>query len=278
MTLFNKIFAIFLIVLIFIACNEKKDRAAMTANDSDIKSIVDILSTKTIYFGHQSVGYNIIDGINDILKEHNNSIKIEEITKANDINLHTFSHSKNGENSNPKSKIDSFVNFINNGAGKKVNIAFFKFCYVDFFGDSDVDSVFKYYQKNMKELKYNFPKVKFIHFTVPLTVYRTSGLKNQIKDFIKSIIGRETIEKMIKKDNIKRNNFSELIRSTYSKDEVFDLAGIESLNPEGKKELFKFDGKQYESLVPEYTSDGGHLNELGRNIVANALLKFLAKL
>ena len=36
--------------------------------------------------------------------------------------------------------------------------------------------------------------------------------------------------------------------------------------------------KNYYSLVPEYTNDGAHLNELGRKIVAEGLLNLLASI
>ena len=43
-------------------------------------------------------------------------------------------------------------------------------------------------------------------------------------------------------------------------------------------ETFTKDGENYYSLVPDYTDDGGHLNEKGRKIVAEQLLILLANL
>jgi lysophospholipase L1-like esterase len=36
------------------------------------------------------------------------------------------------------------------------------------------------------------------------------------------------------------------------------------------------DGKTYYHLVPDYTNDGGHLNETGRKLVAEQLLLTIA--
>ena len=80
-------------------------------------------------------------------------------------------------------------------------------------------------------------------------------------------------------DNIKRNQFNELIKKEYEeKEPFFDLAKIESSYPSGERASFTKDGKVYYSLVPEYTYDSGHLNEKGRKIVAEQLLIILASL
>jgi len=59
---------------------------------------------------------------------------------------------------------------------------------------------------------------------------------------------------------------------------IFDLAKIESTFPDGRRASFTKDGKTYYSMVPDYTYDGGHLNELGRKIAAEQLLFLLANL
>jgi lysophospholipase L1-like esterase len=56
------------------------------------------------------------------------------------------------------------------------------------------------------------------------------------------------------------------------------MAAVESTYPDGRPCTFRVAGRTYESLVPEYTTDGGHLNERGRRAVAAQLLVFLAGL
>ena len=58
----------------------------------------------------------------------------------------------------------------------------------------------------------------------------------------------------------------------------FDLARIESTFRDGRRASYSRDGRTYDCLVPEYTYDGGHLNDLGRKILAEQLLIFLANL
>jgi hypothetical protein len=59
---------------------------------------------------------------------------------------------------------------------------------------------------------------------------------------------------------------------------IIDIAKIESTYPDGTRCSFSIDGKTYYSMAPEYTSDGGHLYEIGRKKVAEQLLIFLANL
>ena len=58
--------------------------------------------------------------------------------------------------------------------------------------------------------------------------------------------------------------------------ETADIAYFESTYPDGKRSTFTKEGKSYFDLAPEYTYDDGHLNEKGRQWVAEHLLNFLA--
>lgn len=230
------------------------------------------LSEKTIYFGHQSVGLNIIDGLKDIMKE-NPRIKLK-LVETNDPNMFTnplFAHSGVGKNGNPDSKVDAFGEFIENGIGNRANFAFLKFCFVDITADTDVHKVFAHYKDSMKHLKDKYLETTFIHVTVPLTSIQTGP-----KAWVKKIIGRP-IDGYA--DNIKRNQFNELLRKEYEgKEPIFDLARIESFSLNGKPASFVSDGKTYYAMNPEFTHDGGHLNENSRKIVAQHLLILLANL
>ena len=73
--------------------------------------------------------------------------------------------------------------------------------------------------------------------------------------------------------------FNDLLREELGKEELlFDLALIEATFPDGTRNVHQKDGQSFHALVPEYTYDGGHLNEKGRRIVAEQLLIFLANL
>ena len=279
---FNKIFSIrysliiiSLILTILFACTGDKMETSKTTLPS-IRNVTasewQHLSQKKIYFGHQSVGFNIIDGIKDIMKS-NPQIKFNIIETTNPVNLNSpaLAHAPVGKNMNPKSKCDAFAELMNNGFGNKTDIAFLKFCYIDFALGTNVEELFKTYESTMSFLRTKYPQVVFIHVTVPLTTPQ-SGLKALIKKTIgKPVAGYE--------ENIRREEFNEKLRKHYAgKEPVFDLALIESTTETGSRATFTFKGETGYNLAPEYTNDGGHLNERGRNIVAEQLLIFLSKL
>ena len=283
MILNNKSFFITLFFLTFlISCNGGK----MSEEAIKFPSIKDVpasawekLAQKKIYFGHQSVGFNIVDGIKDLMKENPQiKLNIVETADQSDFGAGLFAHSKVGKNTDPGSKIDAFSNILNKGIGKKADIAFFKFCYVDVRTETEVRNVFSDYKNIMSKLMNAYPDTKFVHLTVPLTTEPTvlKGLIRNAKNAIKKIIGRPGY---YPRNNQKRSLLNEmLIQEYYGKAPIFDLAKIESTFPNGTRCSFTKDEKTYYSLVPEYTNDGGHLNETGRKKVAEQLLILLAKL
>jgi hypothetical protein len=230
------------------------------------------LSNKKIYFGHQSVGFNIINGLNDLMKEYPQiKLHIVETTDINDFPDGVFAHSRVGNNTDPKSKINDFSRYINQGIGKWADVAALKFCYVDITAESNIVEIFDHYKNSVEKIKNEYPALSIIHFTEPLTT-RQTGWKASLKKLIGRPIGGYA-------DNMKRTEYNELlIREFQGKEPIFDIAKIESTHPNGERCSFSVGDKTYYSLAPEYTSDGGHLNELGRKKVAEQLLLLLTSL
>lgn len=261
-------------LILLLSCNGE----IMTEKTTPFPSIKDVpagawekLSQKKIYFGHQSVGYNIIDGIKDLMKEYPQiKLNIIETSEPDDFKGAIFAHSKVGKNQDPASKINEFIDFMEKGIGNKADIAFFKFCYVDITEGSDLITIYEAYNRSLSFLASKFPETTFITFTIPLKTIQ-SGPKAWIKKLLGKPLGGIP-------DNIKRNKFNEMIRNSYkNKSIIFDLARIESNDADGKRSSFTKDGKVYHYLANNYTDDGGHLNNKGRKIIAEQLLIFLEK-
>jgi len=160
------------------------------------------LAEKKIYFGHQSVGYNIMDGVTDVMKENPEiKLNIVETVDSSDFKVGLFAHSRVGKNVDPKSKIDDFVNFIDEGIGKKADVSALKFCYVDIMPITDVEKLFDEYTMSTEKLRTKYPGMIILHFTNPLTTIQTG-----IKAWIKKIIGRPLSGVA---DNIKRNQYNQ---------------------------------------------------------------------
>jgi hypothetical protein len=231
------------------------------------------LSQKKIYFGHQSVGNNIIAGIQDLMKEYPQiKVNIVETTDESDFKVGLLAHSRVGKNVDPKSKVADFMNFIDSGIGKKADAAALKFCYVDMNAGTDVGGILVNYNSSIDQLKSKYPEMTVIHFTEPLTTSKTTW-----KTRLKKLMGKKEIWEY--DDNIKRNEYNDMLVKQYEgKEPIFDIAKIQSTNPDGTRCSFSKDGKTYYSMVPEYTNDGGHLNEVGRKKVAEQFLILLANL
>ncbi|MBT3275384.1 MAG: hypothetical protein HN368_19670 [Spirochaetales bacterium] len=246
------------------------------ASDLSLSSIstksLQNLSKKTIFFGHQSVGFNIIDGIERVLKNDGRiSIPIMESTNAKDFSPPVFLHFRAGVNTKPESKIKAFENAIKSGIGDLIDIAFLKFCYIDFDLSTNVGALFSTYQKTIASLQTNYPDIEFIHFTAPLTTIQKGP-----KAWVKKILGRAPYGVQ---ENIKKQEYNELLRKTYSgKEPIFDIAKIESTTPNGSRITKENNGEIYYALNPDITNDGGHLNETGSALVAAELLKMLSEI
>ena len=238
-----------------------------TLSDEQIKS----LTSKKIFFGHQSVGNNIIQGVRD-LASSDTRLKLN-IVKSPDPQLVSgpaLVEFEIGQNGNPQSKVDAFRAVMDKGMGKQGGIAMFKFCYVDIDSSTDVPKMFAVYRDEISSVKASYPALKIVHVTVPLTTAEPPA-----KAWIKSLLGRATLRDI----NAKRNQFNSMLRAQYAEiDPIFDLAEVESTHTDGSRSYFTQGGERIYTLVPEFTGDGGHLNEMGRRMAAERLLFVLAKL
>ena len=222
------------------------------------------LAQRTIYFGHQSVGGDIVQGIREILAQHP-EIPFRFADNRNDSRgLHEFLI---GENGNPASKNSSFL-VVTAGALAPRPVLMFKYCWVDVGNNTDVEAMFRAYRDTVTELHARHPDATVVHVTMPLT-----DVEPRLRYLIRRLRGSAT-----KLDqNARRNRFNELLRSEFGGQEpVFDLAGLESTHVDGSPAYANYTGTRVYYLAPEWTTDGGHLNPAGRRRVAEQLLLYLA--
>jgi len=247
----RKVIPAVLCAAVALGCSGSTTSAPTGTPPADVATALQTLSTKAIYFGHQSVGGNIMGGVEALVAAASGAApQVVDTSSPADMKKGVFAHSGNGSNGDPESKTAAFQATIQGGVGDKVDIAFFKFCFVDFGGSTDVAAVFADYQAKMAALRSAFPNVRFVHFTVPLETGSNS-------------------------DNAAREQFSELVRQTYGgKEPVFDLAKVEATRPDGSAETVN----GVRALVADYSSDGGHLNDTGAAVVSAALVVYLASL
>jgi hypothetical protein len=267
----------FILVLLVTGCNNSQNQEQKSKIMNSIPSISDTtikalqtVGNSQIFFGHQSVGANVLNGMQSLAKKTGQEVNIEKIGSKPLNTQNVFAHSNIGENTDPKAKIDDFANQIRNLGEFNPEVAFMKFCYVDFTADSNIQEVFNYYRNTMETLKKERPDITFVHLTVPL-----SSKSYTIKSRVKEIIGRRSWNDDV--TNAKRGEFNNLVLETFSSEPVFDIARIESTYPDGSRESFVKDKKTFYRMVPEYTTDGGHLNALGQQLIAKKMVEFLSE-
>lgn len=231
------------------------------------------LSRMKLLFGHQSVGYNILEGVERVAVSSNAQFKIVHLKDPKEIEGPALWHFEVGQNTAPESKIADFWKHLEDGGGERADVAILKFCYVDVSDATDIPKLFDAYTGMVDQAKNKYPKLKIAHVTMPL-VSRQTGFHYWLKSIAKRALGRPVRNLDL---NIKRNEFNDLLRRKYGQiDPIFDLERIESTGPNGEAAVEIGNGKTFKSLSPDYTEDGGHLNERGQLIVAREFLHFLA--
>ena len=228
------------------------------------------LATRRIFFGHQSVGYNILEGVADVQSAHGRAgLRITETASPAEMKPGVLAHTPVGQNGDPLSKLRAFAGHLDAGIGANTDVALFKHCYIDVVGTTDVAQVFKKYTEEMDRLQTRYPDVRFVHVTIPLRKVQTGP-----KALVKRVLGRVPGGYL---ENARRNEYNELLRAHYAgKATVFDLAQIEASLPDGATTTFRHGGREFLALNPDYTYDNGHLNPTGRRLVAERFLATLA--
>jgi len=245
---------------------------AARAEDAGLRAELLRLSQRRIFFGHQSVGMNLLDGVRDIAVRYPDlRFRVIDVSGGADLEPGTFAHAFMPENGNPLLKLESFERALSSSAGSAADIAFLKFCYVDFSSGTDVPGLFARYQAVLKELHDRHARTIFVHVTAPLTT-----VDGGAKAALKRLLGRAPPGLL---ENAKREEFNQLLRNRYAGEEpVFDLARLESTGPDGQRELHDWNGRRIPAVLPAYTNDGGHLTPDARVRFARELIALLASL
>lgn len=219
---------------------------AATSPDEAMREV----ASARIYFGHQSVGWNIIDGMTALYGKRGIAAPnvVDGMGGLPSIQA-GFAQQEIGSNGDPQSKFDDFAAAVTSGT--RVDVAAMKLCYVDITADSKPRAIFAAYRRAVARVQASVPGTSLVHVTAPLTVDDPAA-------------------------NLKRQRYNTLLRKTYGS-QVFDLARVESTRPGGSRVTGRHHGQRYFALFRGYSSDGGHLNARGSKRTAAAFVKALAR-
>jgi hypothetical protein len=238
----------------------------MTSGGISEADLVTAADTR-VFFGHQSVGMNILDGIPAVYEGRASKppVLVETNTPLEGPGV---AHAFIGQNTDPVGKLADAERLLSGGLGSWADVALIKFCYVDVTAGSDVPRLFAEYQRTLSELESAYPDTTFLYVTVPLTT--DPGFTEKVK----GLVGRGNSSAA---DNAAREQFNDLLRREYADTgRIFDLAAIESTAPDGSRVSGQVDGRPYYALYRGYAADEGHLTPAASAMVAERLLAAVA--
>jgi hypothetical protein len=226
------------------------------------------VATRRVYFGHQSVGNDIVAGLETLNEQQDLGLRFVRTLTPAAVAGPAFVHFPAGVNGDPASKNEALLRELDARPEPDGAIALLKYCYVDVNERTDVPRMFDAYRRMTEEVHRRHPDVCLVHTTVPLTAVESAA-----KALVKGLLGRVTVRAAA----VARHRYNELVRSAFSTTEpLFDVAAAEAIGGDGSRAGFAEDDARVETLSAEYTHDGGHLTAKGRLVVAARLLDVLA--
>jgi hypothetical protein len=198
------------------------------------------------FFNHRSIGGNILDGMGDLAAQDPVRYSIN-ITYSSGTNP-GINHYMAGANGDPMGKIPGFSGLVSDNH----DVAFMKFCVGDFppFSSADPTAVFLAYRDMMIAEQAEHPGTPLVWWTVPLTTQSDGRGLQSFAEFNDAVRAYVAVHGGV----------------------LFDVADIESHDPSGVP--ITRDG--FEAMYDGYSTDGAHLNQVGRQRIANALWHLLA--
>ncbi len=220
--------------------------------DSVSETVRNSVAAQKVFFAHASVGGNIVSGMED-LNSSDSSLYMLQNESADASPSETSEgvfYDYNRGNPGWESKVSNFETYVSNGwHSSNVNVAINKFCYID------TDANWETYRDSMQNLETSYPDTVFVYMTMPLKTDEDS------------------------EDGWLRQQFNANLRDWIDSQDgkyLLDIADIEAYSAVGVESTSSWDGNRYQMLVSGFSSDGGHLNETGRQRVAKAFYSLLA--
>lgn len=225
-------------------------------------------SARRVFFGHQSVGKNVLAGVPAVYAEAGLPAP-EVVDLGSGSSLPgpgpVLAHAYIGQNGDPLGKIRDFDARLRGGLGGQVDVAAMKLCYLDITGATDLDEVFTTYRDTLAALTRDYPEIRFVHVTTPV---KTEPV--DLKWRAKEVLGRAN-------DNAARERYNALMRTEYAGADLLDLAAIEATGPDGVLTTVPHDGRQHLALDPAWAHDPGHLNAAGSKVAAAHFLALVGR-
>lgn len=236
--------------------------------DPTLRPQLDRIAQRRIFFGHQSVGENLLQGMERLARTAGATLHVVPLRPDSTGGPGTIEHVFLAENGKPLAKLQAFDRALASQS-KPPDIALMKFCFLDVTADTDAKALFARYRATVDGLRQRMPGTTFVHVTTPLTT-----IQGGAKGFMKRLLGRAPYGAV---ENQRREEYNQLLRQAYAgREPLFDLARVESTGPDGAAVITEWKGRYSPALAAAYTDDGSHLNDAGKLRAARELVSVLA--
>jgi hypothetical protein len=259
-----------LIAVLLSACSDLIQTRGKTMTATTVsKTQLDTFAQTRTFFGHQSVGGNILSGVPRLYEDAGLAPPAVVETRYAPGGRGFLAHTHIGNNGDPVGKINDFTAVLDGGMADAVDVAVLKLCYVDITQTTDVDAIFAAYSSAIDRLAKTHPNLRLVYTTVPLTT--EPSLKRRIKALL---TGQPPTDPA---DNVARERYNTLVRERYSASgRLFDIALVESTTASAKRTTGEHEGRIYYALDRDLAADPGHLNETGSERAAEEFIRVVS--
>ena len=218
-----------------------------------------IAATK-VWFGHHSVGQDMLDGVRALAREAGVEVAIGE--------------GPVGENGKPLEKI---ADFEREAIASGADVVAMKLCYADFTPTTDVRAVLDAYEAAVQRVRAARPGIRVVHITPPLTV-RPTDVKSRVQRLLGQPVWGDA-------SNLRRLELAEGMAARFPDEPLVDLGLLQSTRSDGSREVHLVEGPSVPGgrarLVPMlwegWARDEGHLNDDGKRMAGRAFVRVLAE-
>lgn len=273
------------------APKDRRDTEPRNEVDIDLAALDRVSETcwsglrgKRIYFAHETLGGEIVHGIETVLARKS-SIALQVLSyrgqereahrrerrgtnEADAFDRPGIFHAAIGHDGEPEDKIDAFETFLLSPEADRVDVALLKLSCADIGRSTDVNRVMDRYAQAIDSIRSARPKLTILHCTAPLRE-PDHGAKAAIKKTVG--IGPDAA-------NANRGRYNELLRKRFANDHVFDIARAESRRLDGTEETVLVKNERWPALASEFGHGARELTEAGRVTLGREFLMTLSRL
>ena len=227
-----------------------------------------VIAERTVYFGHQAIGSDVVAGVEGVAQEFALPLRVIKTREPATVTGPAFVHFLAGQSRDFASKNAAVLRLLESPTRARRPVVLLQYCYGDVSSHADTATMFEAYRDTVDTIQFEHPDVTIVHSTIPLMTVESAFMSGA-----KQFLGRSTR----REGAIARHRYNELVRAEFTDSEpIFDLAKLEATRPDGTLAGFAAEGRMIETLAPDNTDDGSHLNARCQRAAGEALLDVLS--